>query len=220
MFLFISAFRTKISSSLAIFNAQDHQGVWLSKYSATAVVGIAVATFLWRHAWIRWTKHRRIQDLHDISTSESASPTSENSELHCCCGLPAKLRMSKTSRNPYRLFYNCPKNVFHHQCEYFHWSDELSASIERSRTEISFLRNECIRLHKRIAYVQSRRENERALWEVERSELRSEVASVQAELDDINSRVQPLYELDNMPPLDESYAMNAENDGAIDIEII
>ncbi|XP_021750820.1 uncharacterized protein LOC110716494 [Chenopodium quinoa] len=127
-------------------------------------------------------------------------------------GFQPNWRMSKTLRNPYRLFFNCPKNVFQHQCEFFHWSDELSASVERSRKEISFLRNECIRLHKRIAYVQSRRENDRALWELERSELRSEVSSVQAELDDIKSRVQHLYKLDNMPPVDESYVMKAEND--------
>lgn len=219
MLLIFSAFRTKFSSSLVNCNAQDHRGGWLSKYSATVVVGIAVATFLWRHSWIRRTKHRRVQDLHEVSSSAEVS-TSENSELHCCCGLPAKLRISKTLRNPYRLFYNCPKNVFHHQCEYFHWSDELSASVERSRRETSFLRNECIRLHRRIAYVQSRRGNDRALWELEKSELRSKVSSFQAELDDIKRRVQHLYELDNMPPIDESYVMSEENDGAIDIEMI
>ncbi|XP_048492642.1 uncharacterized protein LOC104904929 isoform X2 [Beta vulgaris subsp. vulgaris] len=219
MLLFISAFRTRFSSSLVNFNAQDHQGGWISKYSVTVVVGVAVATFIWRHTWIRRTKNRRIHDLHEVSASEEAS-TGESSELQCCCGLPAKLRISKTLRNPYRLFYNCPKNVYNHQCEYFHWSDELSASVERTRREISFLRNECIRLHKKIAYVQSRRENDSGLWERERSELREKVTSLQAELDDIKRGVQYLYDLDNMPPVDDSYVMNEENDGAIDIEII
>lgn len=106
------------------------------------------------------------------------------------------------------------------QCEYFHWSDEISTSAERSRREINFLRNECIRLHKKIAYVQSRREYDRVFWERERSELRSTISSVQAELDDIKRSVQHLYDLDNMPPVDDSYAMNEENDGAIDIEVI
>ena len=74
-------------------------------------------------------------------------------------------------------------------------------------------------MHKRISYVQSRRENDRAFWEHERSELRSKVSSIQTELDDIKLSVQHLYELDNMPPVYD-YAMNEENDGVIDIEIL
>ncbi|XP_057527713.1 uncharacterized protein LOC130806592 isoform X1 [Amaranthus tricolor] len=221
MLLFISAFRTRLSSSLVNLNPQDHQSGWLSKYSVTVVVGVAVATFIWRQAWIRShsrTDHHQGHDSDEVSSSVEAS-TNENIELQCFCGLPAKLRISKTMRNPYRLFYNCPKNVFHHQCQCFHWSDEISTSVERSRREINFLRNECIRLHKRISYVQSRRENDRAFWEHERSELRSKVSSIQTELDDIKLSVQHLYELDNMPPVYD-YAMNEENDGVIDIEIL
>ncbi|KAH9617781.1 hypothetical protein KSS87_019064 [Heliosperma pusillum] len=192
----------------------DHQGGWLSKFSATVVVGVAVATFICRHAWIR------IQDSRDASTPEEPS-TSQETELQCSCGLPAKLRISKTLRNPYRLFYNCPKTTYHHQCEYFHWSDELSANVERGRKEINFLRSECIRLHKKVAYVQSQRDHDRALWERQRSELRSKVQSLQTELDDIKRRIQHLYDLDNMPPFDDSYATNNEDsDGAIDIEIL
>lgn len=162
---------------------------------------------------------RRTHDSHDMRTTEEAS-TSEDSELKCSCGLPAKLRISRTFRNPYRLFYNCPKNAFHHQCEYFHWSDEMSANGERSRKETSFLQNECIRLHKKIAYVQSQRQNDRALWERERAELRSKVSSVQAELDDIKRRVQHLYELDNMPPFDDSCSTNEDDDGATIVETV
>jgi len=96
----------------------------------------------------------------------------------------------------------------------------MSANVERSRKEISFLQNECIRLHKKIAYVQSQRQNDRALWERERAELRSKVSSVQAELDDIQRRVQHLYDLDNMPPFDESYPMNEDDDGATIVETV
>ncbi|KAL9231710.1 hypothetical protein vseg_006902 [Gypsophila vaccaria] len=209
MFVFISGF----SSSFISFNPKDHQGGWLSKVSATVVVGVAVATFICRHAWIR------IQDSREASTPEEAS-TSEETELQCSCGLPAKLRISKTLRNPYRLFYNCPKSTFHHQCEYFHWSDELSANIERGRREINFLRSECIRLHRKVAYVQSRRDHDRALWERQRSELRSKVSSLQTELDDIKRRIQHLYDLDYMPPFNDSFDTNEDNDGAIDIQII
>lgn len=211
MLVFVSTFQTAFSSSFVNFNPLDHQGGWVSKYSATVVVGVAVATVIWRHAWIR------IQGSLEVKTPEEARPN-EAPELKCSCGLPAKLRISRTFRNPYRLFYNCPKNSFHHQCEYFHWYDDVSASKERSRKEVNYLRHECIRLHKKIAYVQSQRENERASWEQERSALRSKVTSARAELDDIKRRIQHLYGTDNMPPIDESYISDEEDDGAIVIE--
>lgn len=98
---------------LLLTMVQDNQAGWLIKYSATVVVGVAVATLIWRRAWKRKRDCRRTHDSHDMRTTEEAS-TSEDSELKCSCGLPAKLRISRTFRNPYRLFYNCPKNAFHH----------------------------------------------------------------------------------------------------------
>ena len=41
--------------------------------------------------------------------------TPEDSEksavLKCTCALPAKLRLSDTPKNPFRLFYNCSKGI-------------------------------------------------------------------------------------------------------------
>ena len=104
------------------------------------------------------------------------------------------------------------------RCGYFQWADEVSASEERSRKEIIYLRQECIRLHKKVAYVQSRREYDIALWQHERSVLKSKFFSVRAELKDIKRRIQPLYGMDNMPPVDESYISDGDDDGAMVIE--
>jgi len=104
------------------------------------------------------------------------------------------------------------------QCGYFQWADEVSASEERNRKDIIYLRQECIRLHKKIAYVQSQREYDIALWQHERSVLRSKFFSARAELKDIKRRIQPLYGTDNMPPVDESYIADEDDDGATVIE--
>lgn len=45
-----------------------------------------------------------------MSSPEGSSMSSpENSEVICFCGRLAKLRLSMTSKNPNRYFYNCPK---------------------------------------------------------------------------------------------------------------
>lgn len=41
----------------------------------------------------------------------SSSEIYEESYLECYCGAAAKLRMSHTEKNPFRLFYNCPKEL-------------------------------------------------------------------------------------------------------------
>ncbi|KAH7833303.1 hypothetical protein Vadar_004966 [Vaccinium darrowii] len=122
---------------------------------------------------------------------------SEESELMCSCGLPAKLRTSKTSRNPYRLFYNCLKSP-DKQCGFFQWCDEPLKTGDKHVDELNLIRSECIRLQERIDDIQQERDSERTDWNRERTELTSELSTVKAELD----KIKLVNESDLLPPLD------------------
>ncbi|GAB4838836.1 hypothetical protein Ancab_028378 [Ancistrocladus abbreviatus] len=201
--IFISIVWDRLSSSLAILNPQDPKAGWLFKFSATVVVGVAVVAYVWRHT------RTRINNSRDVGTSRYPDVSAQDDpELTCSCGLRARLRISRTSKNPYRLFYNCPKHIFHHQCDFFRWYDEMTTTIERCIEEKNFLREECVRLQERIDYLRSRREHDRVVWEGEKAELISNLSAVQAELDDIKQRIRQVIESDAMPPLDDSYEVD------------
>lgn len=185
---------------------QDNRAGWLIKFSA-AVVGIAVAAYVWR------CSKRRLGNLQEVDGAD-------DSELTCFCGLPAKLRVSRTSKNLYRLFYNCPKNEYFHQCAFFRWSDEISADSERHLKEKNFLRDECIHLQQKVDLIISQRQQERNDWDREEEELRSQLSAVQSELDDINKRMQEVNESEEMPPVDESYRVDDKHDGAVVLESV
>ncbi|GAB4852849.1 hypothetical protein Ancab_017046 [Ancistrocladus abbreviatus] len=202
--VFISIVWDRLSSSLAILNHQDPKAGWLFKFSATVVVGVAVVAYVWRHT------RTRINNSRDPDVSAHDDP-----ELTCCCGLRARLRISRTSKNPYRLFYNCPRHIYHHQCDFFRWCDETMTTIERCLEEKNFLREECIQLQERINYLRSRREHDRVVWEREKSELRLKLSAVQTELDDIMKRIHQVIESDAMPPFDDSYEVDDDHDGVV-----
>ncbi|KAL8160549.1 hypothetical protein V2J09_002086 [Rumex salicifolius] len=180
----------------------DNKAGWLIKFSATVAVGVVVTAYVWRK------NKRRLGNLHEVDSAEA-------SKLTCFCGLPAKLRISRTSKNPYRLFYNCPKNVDHHQCDYICWSDEVTTDVGRYLEEENFLRDECIRLQQRVDYVQSRREQEKNKWDREKRELMSRFSTVQSDLDAINRKIQEVNESEEMPPVDKSYHLDDEHDDAV-----
>ncbi|KAL9251644.1 hypothetical protein AKJ16_DCAP15899, partial [Drosera capensis] len=196
----------RLSSSLAILNSQDPKTGWLFKFSATVVAGVAVVAYVWRHTWTR------INPSQDVGTSQD---TDDDPEVICSCGLRARLRVCRTAKNPYRLFYNCPKHISRNQCDFFCWCDEMSITLDRCQEEKTFLRDECIRLQERINYLRSRREHDRVVWETEKSDLTSKFSAVQAELDDIKSRIQQVIESDVMPPFDDSCKVDDEPDGAV-----
>ncbi|KDP44434.1 hypothetical protein JCGZ_16267 [Jatropha curcas] len=149
----------------------------------------------------------------ESSTSEYSEQSSyEDSEVKCFCGLPAKLRVSHTDRNPYRLFYNCPKS-YNAQCGFFHWSDESAETGDRHIDELNLIRDECIRL-------QGRLDNDRSEWEREKSELMSKLNAVQSELKDIKNRIKTVNDSDLMPPFDKSLSVDDDGDDAIVIHTI
>ncbi|KAL9267512.1 hypothetical protein AKJ16_DCAP25057, partial [Drosera capensis] len=71
------------------------------------------------------------------------------------------------------------------------------------------------RLREGINYLRSRWEHDRVVWETEKSDLTSKLSAVQAELDDIKSRIQQVIESDAMPPFDDSCMVDDEPDGAV-----
>ncbi|XP_058190253.1 uncharacterized protein LOC131307647 [Rhododendron vialii] len=104
----------------------------------------------------------------------------EDSQLTCSCGLSAKLWTSKTHRNPYRMFYSCPKYP-NNQCEFFQWCDEPLLTGDKHLDELNLIGSECIRLQERVDDMQQEWDNERADWNrerTERTELTLELSSV------------------------------------------
>ncbi|KAF7840765.1 hypothetical protein G2W53_003063 [Senna tora] len=101
----------------------------------------------------------------------------KESEIKCFCGLTAKLRVSNTSKNPFRLFYNCPKSI-NNQCDFFLWSDEPAWTGDARTDEANLIRY--IRLLEKL-------DNERADWARKKAELKSKLSKVQAELNELKN---------------------------------
>ncbi|KAK9286819.1 hypothetical protein L1049_015224 [Liquidambar formosana] len=142
--------------------------------------------------------------------------TPEDSEPKCSCGLSAKLRMSRTFKNPYRLFYNCSKDL-DDQCNFFCWFDELSLSDDKPIEELTIVRDECIQLQQRLVDIQQEYDNNRIVWNREKLELTSQLSTIQAELDDIKKKIKLVNESDLMPPVNK---LLDEDDGADDAVVI
>ncbi|KAF2294594.1 hypothetical protein GH714_013205 [Hevea brasiliensis] len=160
----------------------------------------------------------------DSESSHSDSEYSElsyheDSEVRCSCGLPAKLRVSQTPRNPFRLFYNCPGS-YNFQCGFFRWWDEPAPTGDRHTDEVNLIRNECARLQGRLDEIEQRHENDRSVWEREKSELMLKLSTVQTELDEIKERLRTVNESDLMPPLDNLLIADDEGDDVIEIHTI
>jgi hypothetical protein len=65
----------------------------------------------------------------ELSTPEDfQSSAPEDACLECYCGLLAKLRVSNTTKNPSRLFYNCPMRI-----------DSVTASFFSSNVNLYYI---------------------------------------------------------------------------------
>ncbi|GMY38598.1 At1g43920 Chloroplastic [Fagus crenata] len=141
--------------------------------------------------------------------------TPEDSEksavLKCTCALPAKLRLSDTPKNPFRLFYNCSKGI-PDQCGFFRWADEPAATGDIQTDEVNLIRNECTRLQRRLGEIEQEHINERTLWDEEKSDLISQITTIQAELEEIKKKIKIANESDLMPPLDKVSVSDDEAD--------
>ncbi|KAK6946043.1 Zinc finger, GRF-type, partial [Dillenia turbinata] len=130
----------------------------------------------------------------------------EECEVNCFCGNPAKLRSSRTARNPYRPFYNCSKRPSQ-QCGYFCWFEEFSPRNQNHLEELDPAEVELYQLQQRM-------NEEKAAWERKRLELTSQLSRVQGELDEIKEKIE-LANADIMPPLDRSSESGDESDGSV-----
>lgn len=146
----------------------------------------------------------------ELSTPEDfESSAPEDACLECYCGRLAKLRVSNTTKNPSRLFYNCPMRI-DSQCGYFEWADELGQA--KHTKELNKIRLRCTQLQERLEDIQQQRDNDRIVWQRERSELMTRLFTVQAELDDIKKKIKLVNESELMPPLDELSSTVADDE--------
>ncbi|WCJ17833.1 hypothetical protein M5689_000224 [Euphorbia peplus] len=152
-------------------------------------------------------------------SSSEGSESSEQSEVKCTCGLLASLRVSHTRKNPYRLFYNCPRS-YNLQCGFFLWADEPAICGDKHLDELNLIRNECTRLRGIMDEVEQRHNEDRSAWEMERSELISEILSMKNELMEIKERIRIANESDLMPPVDKLLSVEDEEDDAMIIQSI
>ncbi|CAK9315748.1 unnamed protein product [Citrullus colocynthis] len=109
--------------------------------------------------------------------------------------------MSQTEKNPFTLFYNCPKEISQ-QCGFFHWADEPEPFDDRHANELDLIRNVCIRLTEIFEEIEEEHEDEKAEWEREKAELTLELSALQTQLDDIHNRIRMTNESFSMPPFD------------------
>ncbi|KAK6916380.1 Zinc finger, GRF-type [Dillenia turbinata] len=144
------------------------------------------------------------RDIDCLMTDNEGSE--EECEVYCFCGSPAKLRLSRTARNPYRPFYSCSKRPSQ-QCGYFCWFEEFYPRNESHLEELDPAEMELYQLQQRM-------NEEKAAWEREKLELTSQLSRVQAELDEIKERIE-VANADIMPPLDRSCEPGDESDGSV-----
>ncbi|KAH7860421.1 hypothetical protein Vadar_013201 [Vaccinium darrowii] len=125
-------------------------------------------------------------------SSRESSPmsSSDDSEVICLCGHPAKLIISM-NRNPYRLFYNCPRGQ-NNQCGFRQWFDETIPTDNQHVDQINLISIECIQLQERIDEIEKERDQERSLWFKESAELNSQISAVKDELNKIKSEIKPV----------------------------
>jgi hypothetical protein len=60
--------------------------------------------------------------------------------------------------------------------------------------------------------IQQQRDNDRIVWQRERSELTTRLFTVQAELDDIKKKIKMVNESELMPPLDKLSSTVADDE--------
>ncbi|CAN1156340.1 hypothetical protein LINPERHAP2_LOCUS20897 [Linum perenne] len=158
-------------------------------------------------------------DVSDASSYEGSDCgyDDDDSELECYCGLPAKLRMSGTTKNPFRLFYNCPN---YNDCNFFCWFDEPSVTGDKHVDELNRYRHECTRVQQRYVNALQDHENERAKWEIEKEELVSRLSKVGAELDELKRRCKLVGESDLMPPVDPMWSSDKDDSDGDDVKDI
>ncbi|BBH09657.1 zinc ion-binding protein [Prunus dulcis] len=106
----------------------------------------------------------------------------------------------------------CPMEM---QCEFFRWSDEPAPTGDRETDEQNLIRHECIRLQESLNEIQQELDCERTEWGREKSELTSQLSTVQFELDALKKRIKMANESDLMPPLDKLSIADDKDDDAL-----
>lgn len=138
----------------------------------------------------------------------------EKCEPICLCGRSAKLRISRTTKNLYRLFYNCAK-VIDDQCGFFCWYDDWYSSDDKANEEVKLIRDECLRLRQKLDDVEQEHDNDRVAWESEKCSLETQLSTIQGELDDIKKKIKLVNESDVMPPCDKLLEEDEEQDSVV-----
>ncbi|XP_058207116.1 uncharacterized protein LOC131320429 [Rhododendron vialii] len=149
-----------------------------------------------------------------MSSPEGSSMSSpENSEVICFCGRLAKLRLSMTSKNPNRYFYNCPKRR-NNQCDFFQWFDEPIPTGDRCVDEMNLISSERNRLQERADEIKEEWDQERSLWNKEKMELHLPLSALKDELNKIKSKIK--QENDGLDKIKSEIKL--ENDGLVKIK--
>ncbi|KAK3035767.1 hypothetical protein RJ639_033469 [Escallonia herrerae] len=137
------------------------------------------------------------EDSEMEDSEEEGSEFDEDYLPECHCGLTAQLRLSRTDKNPYRLFYNCNKPYPKRKtCGFFQWCDEPSQTGDKivdelnvkHAKELNLIRNECVQLHERSDKLRERLKSGREEWNKEKADLSTQLTNVKTELDAIKKR--------------------------------
>ncbi|KAM7516498.1 hypothetical protein LguiA_006081 [Lonicera macranthoides] len=76
-----------------------------------------------------------LQSLKEIANGHvdnlvmASSSHSINSQLSCYCGSPSVTKISRTKKNPGRIFIGCP-NYKDQPCKFFKWANQLNDTTE------------------------------------------------------------------------------------------
>ncbi|KAE9465269.1 hypothetical protein C3L33_02822, partial [Rhododendron williamsianum] len=156
-----------------------------------------------------------------MSSPEGSSMSSpENSEVICFCGRLAKLRLSMTSKNPNRYFYNCPKRR-NNQCDFFQWFDEPIPTGDRRVDEmnlISTLKDELDKIKSKIKQENDGLDKIKSEIKLENDglvKIKSEIKLENDGLDNIKSEIK----LENDGLIKIKSETKLENDGLDNIKV-
>ncbi|KAL4587808.1 hypothetical protein LXL04_000682 [Taraxacum kok-saghyz] len=79
--------------------------------------------------------------------------STSNSQILCDCGLPSRIRISRTQRNPEKWFRTCPNSLkAGPKCSFWEWvvEDPVTYELECIKKELVGLRKEVIDMKKKM----------------------------------------------------------------------
>ncbi|KAL4556962.1 hypothetical protein LXL04_035131 [Taraxacum kok-saghyz] len=80
-----------------------------------------------------------------MSTGSTYSTSAGRSQVLCDCGLPSRIRISRTEENPEKRFRTCPNSLkAGPKCSFWEWvvEDPVTCELESVKKELVGLRNE------------------------------------------------------------------------------